>query len=295
MPEVQRPAAAPPAMAAVPFTAREFDQISGLAYERFGLDLRKGKEHLISARVGKQMRELGFGVFREYFEHVTGDASGRALNRMIDALTTNFTSFQREPAHFEFLRRTILPQLRGRQIDIWSAACSTGEEAYSIAFALLEEMGSAGLNSIRILATDISTKALEHGRRGMYAAERLGSFSPELQRRFFLKGEREWAGWFRVKPEISKIIRFRRRNLIEQFADHEMYSVIFCRNAMIYFDASTQQRVVNALVMSLQPGGYLLTGHAESLSGITHPLTFVAPAVYRRQGKTPAGSHGRAK
>lgn len=291
MPDFPRRAA--PVLSTGPrFTAREFDQISGLAYQRFGLDLRKGKEHLISARLGKKMRELGFGVFREYFAHVIGDASGQALGGMIDALTTNFTGFQREPAHFEFLRKTILPQLRGRQINIWSAACSTGEEAYSIAFALLEEMGSVGLDSLRILATDISTKALEHGRRGMYTAERLESFSPQLQRKYFLKGEREWRGWFRVKPEISNIIRFRRQNLIEQFAHHDTYSVIFCRNVMIYFDASTQQRVVNGLVLCLQPGGYFLTGHAESLSGIKHPLTFVAPAVYRHQGKAPDGSNG---
>lgn len=277
-----------PAGIAAALSSREFEQISALAYERFGLDLRKGKEHLIAARLGKKMRELGVVAFREYYEHVVGDASGDALAGMIDALTTNFTSFYREPAHFRLLRETILPQLRGRPIAIWSAGCSTGEEAYSIAFALLDELGQSGLRSVRILATDISTRALKQGRLGIYAAERAQGFTPEAQRRYFLKGEREWRGWFRIKPEIAKAVQFRRVNLIEAFPADELYSVIFCRNVMIYFDGATQQRVVNRLASCLEPGGYFLTGHAESLTGLKHSLSFVAPAVYRL-GKMPSG------
>lgn len=280
-----------------PLTAREFEQFRRLAYEKFGLDLREGKETLVSARLGKKIRELNFRSFQEYYRYVLEDRTGEALTALIDALTTNHTSFFRESAHFEFLRQTILPGLAGRnQIAVWSAACSTGEEPYTIAFTLLEELGEAALGKIRILATDISTRALATAQRGAYPAERFDGIPAPLLRRYLLRGEQRFKNWYRVKPEVRAMVQLRRLNLMEPFSHLGSFPIIFCRNVMIYFDKPTQQDLVNRLAGCLEPGGYLLIGHAESLNGVEHPLRYVRPAIYRKPESSDAGARrGRAK
>lgn len=262
-------------------TSREFEQIRRLAKQKFGLDLRQGKESLVAARLGKKIRQSSFRSFEQYYRHVVHDETGEALAAMIDALTTNYTSFLREPAHFEFLSKTILPELRSRdRIEIWCAACATGEEPYSIAFSVLDQL--KGGQTVRIVASDISRKALDTARAGVYAADRLEGLPPGWLRKFFLKGERKWEGWYRVKPEVVRLIEFRRVNLIEPFPANWRFPVIFCRNVMIYFDREVEQELVNRLAGCLEPGGYLLIGHAESLTGIRQPLEYVRPAVYRK-------------
>jgi chemotaxis protein methyltransferase CheR len=275
-------------------TAREFDQFRRLAYEQFGLDLRDGKETLVSARLGKKIRELNFRSFQEYYRHVLEDRTGEALIALIDALTTNHTSFFREPAHFDFLGQTILPRLRDRErISIWSAACSTGEEPYSIAFCLLENLGEASLSRVHILATDISTKVLANAQRGAYPAERFEGVPKQQLRRYLLRGEGRWADWYRVKPEVRAAVEFRRLNLMERFSHLGPFSVIFCRNVMIYFDKPTQQDLVNRLAGCLEPGGHLLIGHSESLNGVEHQLKYIRPAIYLRPDTSHANTQGR--
>jgi len=277
-------------LTAVKLKPAEFDQIRRLAHQQFGLDLKKGKEELVSARLGKMMRRHGFTSFGSYYEHVVADRSGEALIEMIDALTTNHTSFLREPAHFEFLENAVRVDFNGGPVRIWSAACSTGEEPYSIAFHLV----NAGVapSSARILATDISTRALDKARRGLYQAERLDHMPQHWGRRFLLQGEGEWKGWYKIKPEIAGMIEFRRLNLMEAFRGSEMFDVIFCRNVMMYFDRETQGDLVRRLAARLEPGGYFFIGHSESLNGFDHPLTYCRPATYRkgaaRRGKGPA-------
>jgi chemotaxis protein methyltransferase CheR len=264
-----------------PLSHQEFEQIRRLAYEKFGLNLRDGKEELVSARLGKKIRESNFRSFREYYRHVINDASGEALAGLIDALATNHTSFLREPEHFDFLRKTILPVLRSRgSVEIWCAACSTGEEPYSIVFCLLEEQ--LARPAVRVLATDISTKALATAQKAIYPAERFDQFPSDWLHRYFLRGEGQWKGWFRVKTDVRDLVEFRRVNLIEPWGNVRPFPVIFCRNVMIYFDRPSQTRLVNRLAERLEPGGYLLIGHAESLSGIEHPLRYIRPAVYRK-------------
>jgi chemotaxis protein methyltransferase CheR len=266
-----------------PLNEAEFERIRALAHKEFGLDLRAGKEQLVSARLSKHVRKLGYRTFRDYLAYVQSDATGAALTNMIDALTTNFTSFLREPAHFDFLRQTVLPEFRDRPgIDIWSAACSTGEEPYSIALSVLEELGDQALTSVRILATDISTRVLESAQQGVYQADRLTGLAPETVRRYFLRGERRWKGWFRVNAKVRQMIEFRRMNLTESFPSMPRFAVIFCRNVMIYFDRATQDRLVSQLTQCLEPGGYLFTGHSESLVHGSHSLEYVRPAMYRR-------------
>jgi len=275
-----------------PLTAREFDQFRRLAYDKFGLDLRDGKEELVSARLGKKIRELHFRSYQEYYRHVTEDRTGEALAALIDALTTNHTSFYREPAHFDFLRQKVLPGLGQRdRIPIWSAACSSGEEPYTIAFSVLEELGQPGFGQLRILATDISMRVLESARKGVYPAARFESMAPLEQRRYLLRGQGQWKDWYQVKPEIRRLVEFRRLNLMEGFSELGPFPVIFCRNVMIYFDKPTQQDLVQRLAQCLEPGGYLLIGHAESLNAIQHPLRYIHPAVYRKP-ETGSGSGG---
>lgn len=258
----------------------DFEQIAELAYRTCGLNLKDGKQELVQARVGKRIRQGHFSSFKQYYENVVADKTGEELVELLDALTTNFTSFLREATHFDFLRKTIVPELKG-QIRIWSAACSTGEEPYTIAISLLEEMGMAAVNRIHILASDISASALAAAGRGAYKAERFGDFPRDWMRKYLLRGSGSSEGWYRVKPEIRRMIEFRRLNLMDSFRPARPFQVIFCRNAMIYFDKVTQEKLVNRFALSLERGGYLLIGHAESLTGLKHPYEYIKPAVYR--------------
>ncbi len=270
-------------------TRREFENIRQLAYDRFGLDLKDGKEGLVASRLGKKIREANLGSFDEYYQSVLQDSTGEQLIHLIDALATNHTSFLREPVHFQFLRDTILPALRARDhIDVWCAAASTGEEPYTIAFSILDAWGMDAANRVSILATDISTKALEKAEQAIYTEERLADLPKSWTHKFLLHGEGRWQGWLRVKPEVRSMIKYQRLNLIEPYQHSRRFAAIFCRNVMIYFDKPTQGAVVNRMSPWLEPGGYLLIGHAESLTGLKQPLKYVRPAIYRKGSDSKA-------
>lgn len=273
-------------------SAAEFELIRNLARERFGLDLRQGKEELVKARLGKLIRHGGFPSFRSYYDYVVSDRTGEALAGMIDALTTNYTSFRREPAHFEFLVEHLLPAWRNRRyLRIWSAACASGEEPYTLACTLLEHLPPSSSLQIHILATDISTRALNTAERGIYPAERLRDLPPAWLPKFFLRGQGSCEGKMKVKPEVRRLVEFGRLNLIEPFHHPEPFALIFCRNVLIYFDRPVRQMVVDRVTSWLEPGGYLFVGHAESLAGLKTGLTYLRPAVYRKAvpGEAPAG------
>lgn len=274
-----------------PLSDREFQRIRELAHRKFGLDLKQGKQQLVAARLGKKLRSGGFGSFSEYFDYVIEDDTGEALIGMIDALTTNFTSFLREPSHFDFLRERVLPGLAGRdRIDIWSAAGATGEEPYTLVFVVLDALGDGARHKLHVLATDISTRALETARKGIYPAERFEGIPAEWRRRFLLRGEGNWQGHYRVKPEVRSQVEFRRLNLVETISHVHPFPAIFCRNVMIYFDKPTQQKVISQMAQWLEPEGYLFIGHSESLTAVEHSLEYVRPAVYRKpkDGSLPA-------
>jgi chemotaxis protein methyltransferase CheR len=185
-----------------------------------------------------------------------------------------------------------VPEYRNqRTIDVWSAACSSGEEPYTIAMCLAEELGPAICGKVHILATDISTKVLEKGNRAIYPADRFEGVSETRLRKFWLRGERDWDGWYRLKKDLRALVTFERFNLLGPEADPGRFQLIFCRNVLIYFDKPTQLRVVKRLAGCLDPGGYLLSGHAESLTGIDHGLEYIQPAVYRKplRAKREAG------
>ncbi|HWY49640.1 MAG TPA: protein-glutamate O-methyltransferase [Bryobacteraceae bacterium] len=267
--------------------ASEFRQISELAYQRFGLDLKKGKEALVAARLGTRLRQKGIQSFAEYYRYVLDDPSGEALIELIDSLTTNHTSFMRERAHFEFLARAVQEEFREiPTLEIWSAASSTGEEPYSIAMCLSEALSRGAENrgrSFRILATDISTRVLAHAQRGVYPAERFKELPETWRREYLLRGERECKGSYKIKPDLASHVEYQRLNLIEPFTHRRRFHVIFCRNVMMYFAKSTQQDVVGRMGACLEPGGYLFVGHSESLTGVEHELKYVRPATYRAE------------
>lgn len=271
--------------------AREFDRIRDLAYRHFGIDLSEGKHTLVEARIGKVLRELGMTSFQHYFEHVTSDTSGAALAKMVDALTTNHTSFFRESQHFNLLADTIFPALSQRsQIHIWSAACSSGEEPYSIAMTLLERSRELALAKVKIRATDISHRVLAVAQKGIYAKDKLKGIPAELMQRSMLKGQNASANSFRFKNEVRGLIAFEHGNLMQPLDRDYRCSVIFCRNVMIYFDKATQQNLVQRLSHNLEDGGYLFIGHSESLNAIDHGLEYIAPATYRKQGGDRGGT-----
>jgi chemotaxis protein methyltransferase CheR len=266
-------------------TASEFSEIAAIARCHFGVELGAGKEQLVTARLTKLMRRSGFRSFNDYFRNLKSDASGEALIQLIDALTTNHTSFFREREHFDFLLENVFPHWSGtRPMRIWSAASSTGEEPYTIAVIGREYFASAGKCVPSILASDISTEALKTARTGTYRSERLhGLIDPWLQKHL-LRGEGRWEGWYRMRPEVMALVEFRRINLIEALPDVGAFDVIFCRNVMIYFSHATQSDVVRRLAACLSPGGYLFVGHSESLTGMQHGLEHIRPAIYRKRG-----------
>ncbi len=263
---------------------REFEKISKLAYERFGLDIPKTKLDLVAARLGKILRQLGMNSFEQYCDYVQSDRSGAALTTLADRLTTNHTSFFREPRHFDILRRIILPEVRMRsRIDIWSAACSSGEEPYTIAMSLLEEMPEA-VSRVHIKATDLSTRVLATARQGVYPLDKVQSIAHSLRQKYMVREESSRPSAWRFKPEVRKMVEFERLNLMETLPRGYRCSVIFCRNIMIYFDKPTQQRLVQRLSRHLEDGGYLFIGHSENLSSVVHGLDYVSPAAYRKPG-----------
>ncbi|HTS30341.1 MAG TPA: protein-glutamate O-methyltransferase CheR [Bryobacteraceae bacterium] len=269
-----------------PLDPLEFEQIRSLAHRAFGLDLKSGKEELVSARLRRLVNSGGFRTYREYCRHVLADSTGEALAGMIDALATNHTSFLREPDHFHFLRQQVLPALAGGQLlEIWCAACSTGEEVWTLAFLVNEATAS---RNIQITATDISNKVLRFAERAVYSEERCQGLPAGWLSRYFVPVDGP-GRVYRVCPRIRTQASFQRMNLIKPFAWRRQFPVIFCRNVMIYFDRETQERVVGQLAECLEPGGYLFVGHAESLTRIAHSLDYVRPAVYRK----PANQGGK--
>lgn len=282
-----------PAAEAPPQLSRaEFAEISRFAREHFGLDLKAGKEELVSARLSKRIRQGGYASFGEYLAAATSEGTGESLLELINALTTNHTSFLREPAHFDLLKKLVETEFAGIPVlRVWSAACSTGEEPYTIAGCLAAAGRSPRTWEMR--ATDISTRVLDAARRGVYPAAAAAALPMEWVRAVFLRGQGRSEGWYRVRGEIAGRIRFERLNLIAAEPVEAGWHVIFCRNAMIYFDKPTQQQVVRRLAGALAPGGYLLVGHSESLAGVDHDLDYVQPATYRKPAGPAAGRRAR--
>ncbi len=259
-----------------------FEKISRLVYQSSGINLTPCKRELVRARLAKRLRVLGLKSFDAYMEYLKGDAPEGERVALIEAMTTNKTSFFREPQHFDYLCRRIVPGLRNRRIRIWSAGCSSGEEPYSLAIRLAEAIPDVGLWDIRILATDLSSRVLDLGRRGIYDGNNLHDVPPLLISKYFTCVETGPARRYRIVEPLRRCVHFARLNLVGQWPMKGPFDAIFCRNVMIYFDKATQGQLVDRFWKMLRPGGHFFIGHSESLAGSPHPFGCVQPAVYMK-------------
>ena len=251
-----------------PPTEREFRLFQKLVYEHAGIHLAPAKRALLNGRLARRLRELGLSTFGAYYEFVQ-EHGEEERTLLIDRITTNETSFFREPRQFEFFERVVLPRAR----RVWSAGCATGEEPYSIAMIAPE---------VEILATDISSRALEQAAAGEWPMSKADPIPKELLRKHMLKGIGPKKGHFAASLELRARITFAPFNLNDDSAYAPMrrrFDAIFCRNVLIYFDRDSKTRVLAHLIESLVPGGYLFVGHAESLNGIGG-IRYIEPTIY---------------
>ncbi|WP_437993333.1 CheR family methyltransferase [Sorangium sp. So ce145] len=298
----------------------EFVLFQKLVKRLSGISLGPQKKPLVLCRLGPRLRALGLRSFGEYYRRVTAAGGEGELVHMLDCICTNETHFFREREQFELLEREILPAWeksagpgspdRGaprarvrRPLRAWSAACSTGEEPYSIAMTLLDSLSSsehsgaradraprraggapAGVPGIGVLATDLSVRALERARCAVWPIDRASEIPDGRLRAYMLRGTGASAGLMKAGPELRQIVTFRRFNLLDAAPERfGLFDLIFCRNVFIYFDAATKAEIVAKLIASLAPGGYLFLGHAEGLHGTDPRVRCVAPSVYRLQ------------
>ncbi len=269
-----------------PLTDKLFQQFSTLVYQQTGIFLKPEKRELLNARLGKRLRQCKIPSFKEYYDYVLNDASGEELIHLIDAVSTNFTSFFREKTHFDYLSSTVLKEYASLGLSgdftVWSAACSSGEEPYTLSIVLNEFAAKEQRFRFSIQATDISTKVLAIAQKGVYADEKVRTMPPELLRRYFQKGKGNSEGYVKVKKTLSQPISFRRFNLMDQYPWQAELDVIFCRNVMIYFNRETQQQLVDKFYTCLKPGGHLFIGHSESLTAINHRFRQVTTTGYKK-------------
>ena len=230
------------------------------------------------ARLAKRMRKLSIPEFAEYLELVGDSPAGAEFGEMVDALTTNKTSFLRERAHFDYVRDSVLPSL-SNAARIWSAGCSSGEEAYTLAMLMLDNDVPGTARDVRILATDISRRMLTAAKAATYSADLMVDVPVEWQRRYWTRGP---DNTYVATPAVRALVKFAPLNLMEDWPMRGPFDAIFCRNVMIYFDKQTQQRLVERFWSLLRPGGHLFVGHSESLTGTAHRFRYVQPAVYVR-------------
>lgn len=270
-----------------------FNKIRKYIYDYAKISLGDNKRELVRARFGKVIRQRQMSGFKEYFNWMVEDKTGEALREVMNAIATNLTSFFRENQHFQFLASTLIPKIAqsstsriGGKIRLraWSAGCSTGEEAYTIAMTLMENIQNPAEWDIKLLATDIDTEVVAHGQKGVYAKERVDGVPKNIVNKYFEPTNNEKSKpAFRVKPVLRNMVTFRHLNLFTEWSFKNKFDFIFCRNVMIYFDRPTQEGLVNKYYEQLNHGGYLFIGHSESLNGINHRFDYGQPTIYLKK------------
>lgn len=268
----------------------EFQAFQHLIYTETGISLNDSKRCLLSSRLAKRLRALNFHDYLDYYDYLLRrDPDGHEMQEMINCITTNKTDFFREPHHFEFLLKRVFPSISckasggaPRRVRIWCAACSRGHEPYSIAMTVREHALFNPSWDIRILASDIDTQVLQSAEAGIYSMEELLPIGEQRLHRFFDRGTGRYAGKARTKSQLRDLITFRQINLIDpDWPIHVRFDVIFCRNAMIYFDAPTQRAVIEHLANHLVPTGYLMLGHSENIQWSPSPLRSLGRTIFQ--------------
>ncbi len=266
----------------------EFLRLRDLIYNRFGINLTEQKRSLLVGRLQKLMRQLQLPTFSAYFEYLDNDKTEAALSELVDLISTNHTYFNREKDHFDYFSETALPEIveklrkeNRKDLRIWCAGCSTGEEPYTLLMLMMEYLGSDYSSwDAGILATDISDRALTIARRGVYATDRVMQLPEKLRKKYFASiSPNEMAVIDKVKHEAT----FRRFNLMNTtFPFKKPFQMIFCRNVMIYFDQVTREALVSRYHQHTEPGGYLFIGHSETLGRTQTLYRYLKPALYQK-------------
>lgn len=268
----------------------EFSLFSTMIYNRLGIKMPYSKKLMLISRLLKRLRSLGMTTFREYYDYLSSEKGmPEEFNRMIDAVTTNKTDFFREPDHFNMLVKNVLPELEvseifneRKAIHLWSAGCSTGEEAYTLAMVLSEYFSETG-NKFSILATDVSMRVLQSGSEAIYPESVIHPIPVPMRKKYLMRGTGEKNGLFRIVPDLREKVCFRQMNLMNsEFNIGDQMDIIFCRNVIIYFDKETQIRLFSKIYNHLVPGGYLFIGSSETLYGVNNDFIPAGPTVYRK-------------
>lgn len=267
-------------MTAATISDHEFSQFQKLIYQQAGIHMSTAKKALVSGRLAKRLNEYRLDSYGDYFNLLTASNHADELQVAVDLLTTNETYFFREPKHFDFLRNKILSDHKpGRKFRVWSAACSSGEEPYSIAMVLADHFGDG---QWEVVASDICTRVLEKARSGCYPLERTTGISREHLTKYCLKGVASRINTLRVDEKLRNRVNFMQVNLNQPLPPLGEFDLIFLRNVMIYFDQKTKREVVQRLLPQLRPGGHFMISHSESLNGVVDTLHSLAPAIYRK-------------
>lgn len=269
----------------VAMSASDFSRLSTYIYNNCGIKLPPSKKTMLEGRLHKRLRALHITSFKEYCEYLFS-VEGQKLEvyHMIDVVTTNKTDFFREAVHFDFLSNKVLPNAEKDQLfRVWSAACSTGEEPYTIAMVLNEYVEKKAGFHYSIFGTDISGRALEVAATAVYAEDKVAPVPLVLKRKYLLKSKDVHNKTVRIVPELRSKVSFERLNFIDgDFSTIPSFNVIFCRNVLIYFDRATQEKVIRKLCTKLEPGGILFLGHSESIANMDLPLIQIQPTTFRK-------------
>jgi len=269
----------------------DFEMLRKLVYEKSGIRLTSEKKFMVEARLRKRIKELKFQTLDQYFRYLSQQLNNEEeIVSLLNVISTNKTDFYREPEHFKYLVNSILPEFmksekhtQGKAFKVWCAASSTGEEPYTLAFILKEFQQQKPSFRFDISASDISTKVLKEAFLGIYEKEKAEDIPYEIQQKYLLKGKDKRAGYVRISPEIRQLVKFFRLNLKDKVFEQEKdLDLIFCRNVLIYFDKDLQQEVIIKLSKHLKTGGYLITGHSETLSGMDTPVKRITSTIYQK-------------
>ena len=271
-------------------TDSEFNELVKIIYDKTRIQMTNHKRALVTSRLSKRLRALHMDSFREYIDFVK-NAKDEELTNFVNAVTTNKTDFFRENKHFEYMKSNFFPEWekkfkegKVKNLRIWSAACSTGEEPYTIQMTLHEYFGSNyDRYDIKVLASDIDTNVLAHGRAGIYKEESVEPIQPNILRKYFLKGTGDKEGLYKVKDILQKNLFFRQLNFKEEDFDiHTQFDLIFCRNVIIYFDKEFQKELFNKFHRYLKEDGLVFIGHSETLFGVSDKFKYVSSNIYKK-------------
>ena len=261
------------------FSSTDFERVRKLIYQHAGISLSPVKQDMVYSRLARRLRATGKNTFGEYLDMLERGGSDE-WERFVNSLTTNLTSFFREPHHFPIFAEHLKKMGTRRPIRVWCSAASTGEEPYSIAITVLETFG-ANASHVSIFASDLDTSVLEIAQKGVYPTERVEKLSPDRLKRFFLRGTGNQDGYVSVRPELRRLIEFQRVNLLEpNWPVRGPLDIIFCRNVMIYFDKPTQYKILSRFAPMMQPDGLMMAGHSESFLHAADLFKSLGKTVY---------------